>query len=61
VKFPLGVLVLICAGVVVAIAQPLTGYGNAIRPGLGDLMNGVATLVLLLVALGWALITRKRR
>jgi hypothetical protein len=54
-------MILICAGVVVAIAQPLTGYGNAIRPGLGDLMNGVATLVLLLVALGWALITRKRR
>jgi hypothetical protein len=60
VKFPRGVIVLILAAVVVLIAQPFVAYGNDIRPGLGNLMNGIAGLVLLLAALIWALVTRRR-
>jgi hypothetical protein len=60
VKFPRGVIFLILAALVVLIAQPFVAYGNAIRPGLGDLMNGVAGLVLILAALIWALVTRRR-
>jgi hypothetical protein len=60
VKFPRGVIVLIAAALVVLIAQPFVVYGNDIRPGLGDLMNGIAGLVLLLAALIWALVTRRR-
>jgi hypothetical protein len=59
-KFPAGVVVLICAAVLVLLAQPFVPYGNGIRPGLGELMNGGAGLVLLLAALVWALVTRKR-
>jgi hypothetical protein len=60
VKFPRGVIALIAAALVVLIARPFVGYGDAIRPGLGDLMNGAAGLVLILAALIWALVTRRR-
>jgi hypothetical protein len=60
-KFPAGVTVLICAALLVLIAQPFVPYGNGIRAGLGEVMNGVAGLVLLLGALVWALVARKGR
>ncbi|MCU0801611.1 MAG: hypothetical protein MUD11_07520 [Rhodobacteraceae bacterium] len=53
--------VLICAALLVLIAQPFVPYGNGIRAGLGEVMNGVAGLVLLLGALVWALVARKGR
>ena len=59
-KFPLPVILLIAAALGVLFAQPFVPYGNAIRPGLGDLMNGIAGFVLLIAALIWALIIRRR-
>jgi hypothetical protein len=60
VKLPAPVILLIAAALGVLLAQPFVPYGNDIRPGLGDLMNGVAGFVLLIAALIWALVTRKR-
>jgi hypothetical protein len=60
VKFPTAVILLIAAALGVLFLQPFVPYGDAIRPGLGDLMNGVAGLILLIAALIWALIARKR-
>ena len=59
-QFPGGVVALICVAVGVLVAQPFVPYGDGIRPGLGDVMNGGVGLVLLLAALVWALVARKR-
>jgi hypothetical protein len=61
VKFPRGVIVLLMLALVVLLAQPFVAYGNGIRPGLGELINGGVGLALLLAALIWALVVRARR
>ena len=40
-------LLALLPGLLVALLGPLTGPGNAIQPGLGDLLNGSIGLVLL--------------
>jgi hypothetical protein len=60
VKFPVVVMLLIAAALAVLLLNPLVGYGDAIRPGLGDLMNGGVGMVLLMTAAIWAVVTRKR-
>jgi hypothetical protein len=59
-KFPVGVVGLIVAALAVLLLNPLVGYGDAIRPGLGDLMNGGAGMLLLIAAAIWAVVTRRR-
>jgi hypothetical protein len=60
VKFPAAVTLLIAAALAVLLLNPFVAYGDAIRPGLGDLMNGGVGLVLLIAAAIWAVVTRKR-
>jgi hypothetical protein len=60
VKFPAAVILLIAAALAVLLLHPFVAYGDAIRPGLGDLMNGGVGLVLLIAAAIWAVVTRKR-
>jgi hypothetical protein len=59
-KFPVVVVGLIVAALAVLLLNPLVGYGDAIRPGLGDLMNGGAGMLLLIAAAIWAVVTRRR-
>jgi hypothetical protein len=60
VKLPVIVVGLIAAALAVLLLNPLVGYGDAIRPGLGDLMNGGAGMLLLIAAAIWAVVTRRR-
>jgi hypothetical protein len=60
VKFPRGVIVLVALALVVLVAEPFVAYGDAQRAGLGPLLNAAVGLALLVAALVWALVTRRR-
>lgn len=47
-------------GLLVTLVGPFKGYGDAIKPGLGDLMNGGIGLTLIIVAALAAVAARKR-
>ncbi|MES2057884.1 MAG: hypothetical protein V4564_18250 [Pseudomonadota bacterium] len=48
------------AGLLLVLTQPLKSYGDAIKPGLGDLMNGGIGMILIILAAVIAVIARKR-
>jgi uncharacterized protein (TIGR03382 family) len=60
VKFPRGVIILVALALVVVLAEPFVAYGDAQRPGLGEILNGGIALALLVAALVWALVIRRR-
>jgi hypothetical protein len=53
-------IILIGAGLVVALFNPIGLWGENIRPGLGDLLNGSASFMLVMAAGLWAVLARKR-
>lgn len=44
----------------IALTSPFKAYGDSIKPGVGDLMNGGIALTLLILAAVAALVMRKR-
>jgi hypothetical protein len=48
------------AGVAIAIFAPFRSWGESIRPGLGDLLNGGTALALLAIGGIWAAQSLKR-
>ena len=47
-------------GLLVALLGPFKAFGDSIKPGLGDLMNGGAGLLLLILAAVAAVFVRNR-
>jgi len=48
-------------GLLIALTQPFQAYGDGIKPGLGDLMNGGIGMLLLLAAGVIAMRINKKR
>lgn len=60
-KTKLAVMACIIIMLLIAILSPFKAWGDSIKPGLGDLLNGMAGFVMLFIMLGIALAGRKRR
>ena len=52
--------VFIIPGLLIALISPFKAYGDSIKPGVGDLMNGGISMTLLILAAVAALVVRKR-
>lgn len=59
-KSKIVMLACLFCGLAVAVLGPFQAFGDRIKPGLGDLLNGTAAMVLLLLAGGIALVALKR-
>ncbi len=53
-------MVFMIPALLIALTEPFKDYGDAIKPGLGDLLNGVIGLTLL-VATPFVLLIMKKR
>ena len=59
-KTKLAILACIIIMLLIALLSPFRAWGDSIKPGLGDLLNGMAAFVMMFVILGVALAGRKR-
>jgi polyferredoxin len=48
------------AGLLITLTLPFKSYGDSIKPGLGDLMNGGIGMALIILAAITAVVARKR-
>lgn len=59
-KTKLAMLVCMVVMLLIVLLSPFKAFGEGIKPGLGDLINGLAGLIMLFVILGIAIAGRKR-
>ena len=59
-KTKLAILACIIIMLLIVLLSPFRAWGDSIKPGLGDLLNGMAAFVMMFVILGVALAGRKR-
>ena len=54
-------VIIAMAAVLIALGRPFQALGDRRRPGLGDVLNGGASLLLLVIAGVWAVVAIVRR
>ena len=55
------ILLCIALGLVVALFGPFKSFGDAIKPGLGDLLNGMVAMLLLIGSAIVAIVSKKKQ
>ncbi len=60
-KTTLAILVSLVIMLLIVLLSPFKAFGDGIKPGLGDLINGLAGFAMMFVMLGIAIAGRKRR